>query len=315
MPDDMHITVGVPVYQSWDFVAETLHSLQKQTYPNFTALISVDGGDERSADACRPFLTDSRFVLQVQQEQLGWAANINWLLARADRAFFCYLQHDDVIEPAYFEALAAAATKHPEAAVCYTDLTWIGGKEGFEAQPSLTGTALERTRAQLDRINWIPFRGIIRHSAVRAAGPLRLDEHDSYAEDVVWLTKIARSGDFIRVPQMLYFKRAHPENTHGRWFRWGHAERRGAWIAFCIALLDAALPSASTDAERLELARLVFNRLVGQTREPPLFRAATPQEHEQLVRDFFARAEAQHLCRMREDPATKRRIVTFPFRR
>ena len=74
-------------------------------------------------------------------EQLGWAANINWLLARADRAFFCYLQHDDLIEPAYFEVLVGAAAKHPEAAVCYTDLTWIGGKEGFEAQPPVTGTA------------------------------------------------------------------------------------------------------------------------------------------------------------------------------
>ena len=315
MPDNTHITVGVPVYHSWDIVADTLHSLQRQTHQDFTALISVDGGDERSADACRPFLSDSRFVLHVHAEQLGWAANINWLLSRADQAFFCYLQHDDHIEPAYFEALVAAAAAHPAASVCHTDLAWIGRRRGVEIQPSITGTALERTIAQLDQITWIPFHGLIRQSAIAAAGPLRIDEHDSYAEDPVWLTKVARLGDFIRVPQVLYAKRSHSGNTHERWFRWGHDERFGAWVAFCVALLDAALPSASNDAERLELARLVFHRLIGRTRELPLFRATTPEQHEQLVAAFFARAETQRLCRMREDPATKRRIVTFPFGR
>jgi glycosyltransferase involved in cell wall biosynthesis len=315
MTSDTHITVGVPVYHSWDIVAETLNSVQHQTFRDFTVVISVDGGDERSANACRPFLTDSRFVLHVQTQQHGWAGNINWLLARMQGAFFCYMQHDDRIDPGYLEALVAAATMHPHAAICYSDLAWIGNRGGVEAQPSMTGTPLDRAMAHIDQLPWIPFRGLVRASAARAAGLLRIDEHDSYAEDVVWLTRVARSGEFVRVPQTLYFKRDHGENRHRKWFQWEYGPRRAAWLAFCVALLDAALPSASNDAERLELARLVFNRLVGRKKEPMLFRPRTQTEYEQIIDDFFVKAEAEQVCRMRRDPATNRRIVTFPFSR
>ncbi len=49
MPDSARITVGVPVYRGRAFVAETLRSIVRQTFPDFKAIVSVDGADADSA--------------------------------------------------------------------------------------------------------------------------------------------------------------------------------------------------------------------------------------------------------------------------
>ena len=55
------ITVGMPVYNGAEQVAAALKSLQEQTFQGFEVIISVDGNDQATADACRPFLADERF--------------------------------------------------------------------------------------------------------------------------------------------------------------------------------------------------------------------------------------------------------------
>jgi glycosyltransferase involved in cell wall biosynthesis len=74
------ITVGLPVYQAAAHMPKTLDCLQRQTYGEFEAIISVDGNDHETADACRPFLADSRFRMIVHPTRLDWFGNFNWLL-------------------------------------------------------------------------------------------------------------------------------------------------------------------------------------------------------------------------------------------
>ena len=45
------ITVGVPVYKGAEYIAKALDCLQRQTYRNFEAIISVDGADEETVQA------------------------------------------------------------------------------------------------------------------------------------------------------------------------------------------------------------------------------------------------------------------------
>ena len=76
------ITVGMPLYKGQDLVAGALRSLQEQTFEDFEVIISVDGGDEASADSCRPFLADPRFRMVVHTERLDWVDNMPVSLSR-----------------------------------------------------------------------------------------------------------------------------------------------------------------------------------------------------------------------------------------
>src|SRR5260221_3212112 len=89
------IFVGVPAFGGWPFVDETLQSIANQDLMDFRVLISVDGGDERTAGVCAKYTGDPRFELVVQPRRLGWAGNLNWLMARSTGDCFCYWQQYD----------------------------------------------------------------------------------------------------------------------------------------------------------------------------------------------------------------------------
>jgi glycosyltransferase involved in cell wall biosynthesis len=295
------IFVGVPVYRGWEFVAQTLQSIHVQTYKNLEVLISVDANDERSADACASFLGDTRFRLVVQPHRLGWAGNINWLLAQARGDFFCYYQHDDLTDPEYFAVLVEAARSYSDAVVLYSDIESFGAKQDLVQQDSIAGAPLERVLWQVRHLSWAAFRGLIRLEAARAAGPLRLNEFDSYAEDVVWIAKLARYGELIRVPRTLYFKRLHTNSTHGKWFGWDRDKRRAAWIIMCVGLLEAGLPITTSHHERERLAKTVLNLLILGQEQFALYRPRDAEERQQLIADFLAAAQGDGLCTLRPE--------------
>ena len=61
------VTLGVPAYRGEAFIADTLASVQAQTHRDLEVLVSVDGPDPATEEACRPFLADPRFRLVVQR--------------------------------------------------------------------------------------------------------------------------------------------------------------------------------------------------------------------------------------------------------
>ena len=141
------ITVGMPVYNGTDHVAGALESLQEQTFQDFEVIISVDGNDQATADACRPFLSDERFRMVVHRERLDWFGNFNWLLQQPLGEFFCYRQHDDTTAPEFFEVLLRTADARTDAAAVYADCQWMGGRSDIEFAPSIEGKTLDRLPA------------------------------------------------------------------------------------------------------------------------------------------------------------------------
>jgi GT2 family glycosyltransferase len=208
------ITVGLPIYQATEQIAATIKSLQAQTYADFDAIISVDGNDQQTADACRPFLSDPRFRMVVHPERLDWAGNFNWLLRQPLNEFFCYRQHDDTTQPEFSEMLLKAADHNPGAAAVYCDCQWVGGRHDVEIAPSIEGRTLDRTLQYIERLPPQPVRGLIRREAIGQAGLVRRDEFRALSELSVWLAKLVRWGDFIRVPKTLYLRLDHGGNYH-----------------------------------------------------------------------------------------------------
>ena len=257
------VTIGLPVFNGVELVPETLRAIRDQTFQNYRVLVSVDGDDQASAVACRPFLNDTRIELVVRQERLGWARNLNSLIERCQSAFFCYWQQDDLADTSYLERLVEHAVSHPEAACSYADVQWFGSAINRKEQPSITGPALDRALAALFApANWIPFRGLIRGDALRKVGPLRTGHAMSSLEDKTWVVKLAGEGELHRVPKTLYFKRAHATSTHKVWHGWPADQRREAWLTHGVGLLEVLLPLAGREERPRVLAKVV-DRLLG----------------------------------------------------
>ena len=256
------ITVGLPVYKGADLIGKCLDCLQRQTFSDFEAIISVDGADAETAAACRPFLVDPRFRMVVHPERMDWFGNFNWLLQQNLQEFFCYRQHDDTTAPEFFEVLLQAADDEPNAAAVYCDCKWTGGRGGFEIAPSIKGDPMDRMFQYLERHSAVPVRGLIRRAAIRQAGLVRSDEFRAVAEIFVWLAKLLRWGNFKRVAKPLYYRLDHADNYHKRVMDgWPEDRKRAAATTLFTGLLEAATPLCRTSEERLFVQQFILDRI------------------------------------------------------
>lgn len=242
------VFIAVPVFQGAAVVAETLASIAAQTWPHWRAVIAIDGGDEGSAACCAPFLAaDARFSLEQRRWRRGWAGNLNGLMDRCDGDYFVYWQQDDVCDANYLETLVAHAEAHPEALCSYADVQWFGARHERHHLPSIVGSPFERVRQQVEGLSYVPFRGLIRGGGLRLLPRLRTDTGEAAFEDLVWSVHLARSGELHAVPGTCYFKRAHADNTHGRWMRWPVERLRAAWMACALGAIEAAWPAVPVE--------------------------------------------------------------------
>ncbi len=288
-----HVTIGVPIYQGWDFVAETLTSIASQTHGDFTALLSVDGADERSADACRPFLSDSRFTMTVRPERLGWAGNISWLMDQVTEGFWCYQAHDDLIVPDYLEVLLDHLRRHEEAVVAYGDVRAFGTGDYRLIQPSVTGSPFAR-QLDLVREHYVggAFRGVTRAAALEQARPLSQNRCKNFSVDIVWMAAAARAGELHRIPRELYRARYRPGSAHAEWWRWDTATKAEAWTVHCQQLLEEAWRVDADADQRRQLWLSGVGRLLAPNRFPLVFSpiASLPRDAQEAILDRFITA-------------------------
>lgn len=280
----------MPVYQGADRVAAALDCLLEQTFTDFDVVISVDGGDEETAAACRPYLDDERFSMVVHDQRLDWFGNLNWLLQQPMGEFFCYRQHDDTTTPDFFERLLDEARARPDAAVVYADCQWQGGRSDLETAPSIEGDVLSRMRQHIEQKQPVAVRGLMRREAVEQAGLVRSDEFRGLSEVFVWLAKVLRTGPFVRVPEPLYYRLDHGGNYHKQWHDWTDERKRGSWSTLFTGLMEATMPVCRTDEERLFFQHLILDRVcVVRPGQSYHYAPGSPQDSGQMMLECLDR--------------------------
>jgi glycosyltransferase involved in cell wall biosynthesis len=290
------ITIGIPVFRGETLVADALRSVEAQTFRDFKVIISVDGGDKRSAAACRPFERDPRFRVVVQNEQLGWAGNINWLTHQADTEFFVYLAQDDKVDPVAYETLLAHADRHPEALVVYPDIQWFGARDWIQSEPEPTDSPVEKTIASLACCPWIAFVGLRRTEIMKMTGDLRVDQSQSAFEDVIWVMKARRLGAIHRVARPLHMKRLHDGMVTMSKRKWTPDFRRRIWIDAWTRMLAAALDAAENSGDVRRMLAVTLKRLAVSAPDLDWFFDLVPlhvMERRRLVADFIAHLQQQ----------------------
>lgn len=299
-----HVTVCIPVWNGARFVAETLASVARQTYPNLHVVISDDASTDGSAELCGSIAEQHGFELIVQPERLGWVANCNFLLERAAGDFVCILPHDDILDERYIEVLAAYLSATPVCAMAFCDIRAFGSRNEVQTQTSLVGSPFDRLYRHLTQhLDGTPFRGLVRREVLDRAGGLPANDFGGFAADVVWLAHLALEGEIHRVPEVLYSKRYHQGSTHAAWFHWDEEMKFAAWTDHCARLLKIALQLNLSAAEQWLIVDAAVRLLIladekggpyPEVRRLPLIRKAEMVSAllEKSGSDFFPEASA-----------------------
>ena len=263
------ITVCVPVFDAAAFLAETLESVTQQTHENLRIRISVDVSADGSADLCRRFLVDERVEVVEQESRLGWVDNCNFLISRVETPYFFILPHDDILERTYVERVVRTAHVYPKASAIYTDIRCFGLGKNIIAQLPIDGTPITRAVTLLvDHFKAVAFRGLVRTVTANNGCLLQHNPFGDYAEDTVWMMKLAMQGALIRIPELLYRKRLRNGGVHRAWKNRSPDEKTRTWTHHCLELAEIAF-DADLPVEQQSLLlpalvqRLLRNNAVG----------------------------------------------------
>ncbi len=207
------VTVCLPAHRSAAFIADTLMSLQGQTFGDFRVRIGLEPVDAASTvQACEPFLEDSRFELAVNPDRLGWDGNVRALLRTVDTPMFAIQPHDDVLHPGYLAALVGALKARPDASVAYCDAFLFGAQTGVRSSdlPD-AGRSAQLLAFFLGGAEGHPFRGVTRRTVLDR--PFPTNRFSGFAAETEWALHLIQSGVALRVARPLYLKRARPVDS------------------------------------------------------------------------------------------------------
>jgi len=107
---NVRISIIVPVYNAIEHVAESLSSIQSQTFKDWECICVDDGSSDESPDIVERFVAnDARFRL-IRQENLGPGGARNTGLDAARGEYFTFVDADDLLHPEILERLLDLAT-------------------------------------------------------------------------------------------------------------------------------------------------------------------------------------------------------------
>jgi glycosyltransferase involved in cell wall biosynthesis len=295
------VTIGVPVYQGQDELTVTLECIRTQSYANLDVLISVDAGDQQSAQACLPFLRlDPRFRMHIQSSRLGWAGNTDWTMRERRGAFYIFQQHDDQVSPTYVANLVETALRSPNAAICFAEAHSSGIRTMVSRGFGLSGSPIDRVKAYLETMDCVPFRGLIRSSALASTSGLLLSEFDpfdSYGTEIRLMAQLALWGEFCFVPGPIYYKRLHGKNLHLKRQNWSEQQKQLAWACLAAWMVEVVAPAGRNTEESRDLFDAVLVRFLvpnapwGWVRAPARLLSSTSSRALQPLRALLARAK------------------------
>ena len=223
------LSIGLPVYNGEQFLAQALNSLLVQTFRDFEIVICDNASSDRTPEICRAYVQrDDRIRYFRNQRNLGSVANFNLVFELSTAPLFKWAAHDDLHRGGYLESCVQLLDKHPDVVLAHSNTAFIDENGEFFPSELETGSyidpktgvqvradrleigdhvaAAERFWQVLSQARWgSHIFGVIRRKDLQQT---RLNLN-FYSSDRVLLAELALLGRFRCQPERLYLKRLH----------------------------------------------------------------------------------------------------------
>src|SRR5262249_2851990 len=118
--------------------------------------------------------------------------------------------------------------------------------------------------------DWVPFRGLIRCSALEKTSGLLLDEFDpfeSLGTEWRFMAELSLLGEFRFVEGPTYFKSWHGENLSLKRDKWSREHWIAAVACFAAWMIEVIAPAGVSVRERRRLFKIALERFAGKRRD------------------------------------------------
>ena len=207
------VSVGMPVYNGEDYIAEAIDSILAQEYEDFELVISDNGSTDGTEAICRAYTqSDARIRYHREERNRGASWNFNYVVHLSRGEYFRWACHDDTIAPSHLRrCVETLDVAPPEVILAYTRSLLVdaaGDAVGtFEDDLDTRGMAAhDRFRVVARRLRYTHvLYGLVRREALLRTRLLGAYE----SSDNVLVAELSLLGAFQEIPAYLFHRRIH----------------------------------------------------------------------------------------------------------
>lgn len=232
------VSIIMPSYNTARYIADSIRSVQAQTYGNWELLIVDDCSTDNSDAVVAPFLSDARIRYLKNEVNSGAAVSRNYALWEAKGRWIAFLDSDDLWHPEKLSRQLAFMEAHGYS-FTYTDYRiCLNG----QWQPYIiTGPNMVNRRKMKDYCYFSTITVMYDKEAIGLIQIAPIRKNNDYA---MWL-KIIEKAPCYRLPETLSYYVKHEGSISSgsklrliRWHYvlWHDAEGKGAVRAWILTL-------------------------------------------------------------------------------
>jgi glycosyltransferase involved in cell wall biosynthesis len=210
------VSVGLPVYNGENYLAQAIESILSQTYKDFELILSDNCSTDRTFAICNEYeCLDSRVRYYRSGKNFGAAWNFNRVFELASGIYFKWMAHDDLVAPTFLEKCVTALEENHTSVIAYPLTSVIDSagqvlEEYFHTLRTDSPLAYIRFRDLLfDSDQCYEIFGVIRSECLKRSGVMGNYGH----ADGVLLDHLSLMGTFHLVPERLSYSRRHSNQS------------------------------------------------------------------------------------------------------
>ena len=218
MADTPRVTLGFTTYNNEHYLPGALDAVLAQDFPDFEVVICDNRSTDATWEICQAYAEkDDRFRLFRNDANIGYAGNFARVVSLARCEYFRLTAHDDLMAPTLLSRCVAALDENPRAALAYPQGSLIDRDGGVlfacEDEPDIRHHwAARRMALAMRALSYCnSVFGVIRTDVLRRTRLLG----QFGASDHRLLVELAARGDFVLVPQRLFFRRGSEDGSLG----------------------------------------------------------------------------------------------------
>lgn len=227
------VSIIMPSYNCGQYIADSIKSVQAQTYQNWELIIVDDCSGDKTVDIAQEYKQqDNRIIVLENEVNSGAAVSRNTALRNAKGRWIAFLDSDDLWEPSKLEKQVRLMEENGYA-FSYTEY------QEMDADGNMTGVTISGpkhvTKRGMYNFCWPGCLTVMYDAS--AVGLIQIEDIKKNNDYAMWL-KVCKKADCYLLPEVLakYRRgRAGSVSTHGvmtmigwHYKLWHEAEKRNA---------------------------------------------------------------------------------------
>ena len=227
-PSAPTVSLGLPVYNGEEFLAQAIESCLNQTYEDFELVISDNASTDATKDICKKYVgLDNRVRYTRTSQNIGASENFNRVFRQSQSPYFKWVAHDDLMTADYLQRCVEVLQEESSVALVHSRVRFIDETGNDVERKSPHAETASSLYPAASTKQWSPnpvqrfesflfepascyqIFGLMRRSALEKTTLHR----PFYGADRLLVAQMSLLGRLYQLPDALFFRRCHSNQS------------------------------------------------------------------------------------------------------